>query len=185
MRRVYYTGVISPIGTIWAAATEAGLLQVNLPRPEAAFVESVKRRVKADVVNDPYRFDTFRRMLEAYFDGRRVAFELPLDLRGTEFQKAVWRAISRIPYGRLSSYGRLAVEVGRPRAARAVGNAVGANPLAIVVPCHRVIRSDGSIGGFGGGPDLKRHLLRIEGVLSQADDIESPETRAGLRHFFE
>jgi len=176
MERVYYTGITSPIGTMWAAATEAGLFQIDFPRPAAEFLRSLRRRVDAEVVQDPDRFEVLRDMLKAYFEGERVIFELPLDLRGTEFQKTVWHATYRIPYGRLSSYGRLAAAVGRPKAARAVGNAVGANPLVIVIPCHRVIRSEGSIGGFGGRPDLKRYLLSIEGVL--------PRTREkGLRSF--
>ena len=186
MESVYYTGIDSPIGTIWAAATKAGLLQVNFPRPEAAFVASLRRRIDAKIVRDPERFDKLGGSMRGYFDGERVAFELPLDLRGTEFQKAVWRTTFRIPYGRLSSYGRLAAAVGRPRAARAVGNAVGSNPLAIVIPCHRVIRSDGSLGGFGGRPDLKRYLLSLEGVLPRAEGagIELSKTKADLRLYF-
>ena len=191
--KVYYTGIVSPIGTIWAAATEAGLLQIDFSRPVSAFLSSIKRRVNAEVVEDPDRFEALRDMLKAYFEGERVAFGLAFDLRGTEFQKAVWHEIYRIPYGRLSSYGRLAAVVDRPKAARAVGNAVGANPLAIVIPCHRVIRSDGSIGRFGSRPELKRYLLNIEGVLPRTEykglkpvEMEYPKTRKDLlRYFFE
>lgn len=172
MERVYYADIESPIGPIWAAATEEGLVQVNFPRPESEFLGFIKRRVDAELIHDPERFRALRGMMEAYFNGKRVSFELPLDLRGTEFQRAVWRATYGIPYGRLSSYGRLAAAVGKPRAARAVGNAVGANPLALVVPCHRVIRSDGSLGGFGGSTELKRHLLGIEGILPRAAGVE-------------
>lgn len=193
MERVYYTDIASPIGAIWAAATEGGILQIDFPRPVSAFLSSIKRRVDAEVVEDSERFEALREMLEAYFEGERVAFGLAFDLRGTEFQKAVWRSIYRIPYGRLSSYGRLAAAVGRPKAARAVGNAVGANPLAIVIPCHRVIRSDGSIGGFGARPELKRYLLGIEGVLPRIEvkglkpiEMEYPKTGKDLlRYFFE
>ena len=184
MERVYYADIESPIGSIWAAATEDGLVQVDFPRPEPEFVESLRRKVDAEVIQDPEKFHKLGEMMEAYFNGERVVFDLPLDLRGTEFQKAVWRAIYRIPYGRLSSYGRLAAAVGRPRAARAVGNAVGANPLALVIPCHRVIRSDGSLGGFGGGLNLKRYLLSIEGVLPQADITEHSIRKSDLRRFF-
>ena len=184
MERVYYADIESPIGSIWAAATEDGLVQVDFPRPEPEFVESLKRKVDAEVIHDPEKFHALGEMMEAYFNGECVVFDLPLDLRGTEFQKAVWRAIYRIPYGRLSSYGRLAAAVGRPRAARAVGNAVGANPLALVIPCHRVIRSDGSLGGFGGGLNLKRYLLSIEGVLPQADSTEHSIRKSDLRRFF-
>lgn len=187
MNQVYYASIPSPIGAIWVAATEAGLFQVNLPRPESAFVRSIESRIDAEVVYDPDRFDVLGRMLEAYFDGEQVAFDLSFDLRGTQFQKAVWRAIHEIPYGKLSSYGRLASKVGKPKAARAVGNACGANPLAIVIPCHRVIRSDGSLGGFGGRLDLKCYLLSMEGVLprNKGADIEYPRSRDELRYFFE
>lgn len=188
MERVYYASIPSPIGAIWAAATEVGLFQVGFPRPESAFVDSIKRRIDTEVVHDPDRLDMLGRMLEAYFDGEHVAFDLPFDLRGTQFQKAVWREVYRIPYGGLSSYGRLAKAVGRPKAARAVGNAVGANPLVIVIPCHRVIRSDGSLGGFGGRTDLKSYLLSIEGVLPRAEgaEIGYHRTRVDLlRYFFE
>lgn len=193
MERVYYTGIDSPIGTIWAAVAEAGLLQINFSRPREAFLGSIKRRVDAEFVEDSDRFEALKGMLNAYFEGEPVAFDLAFDLRGTEFQTAVWRAVHGIPHGRLSSYGRLAKSVGRPKAARAVGNAVGANPLGIVIPCHRVIRSDGSIGGFGGRPDLKRYLLSLEGILQRTRDkglkpieMETPKTRKDLlRYFFE
>ena len=187
LERVYYAGVESPMGTIWAAATERGLFQVSLPLPESGFLESLGRRLDAEVVRDPDRLRALRVMMESYFRGERVAFDLPLDLRGTDFQKAVWRAIYAIPYGRLSSYGRLAAAVGKPRAARAVGNAVGSNQLAVVVPCHRVIRSDGGLGGFGGRPELKRYLLGVEGVLPRVEvgEVERPIREGGMRKFFE
>lgn len=193
MERLHYTGIASPIGTIWAVATETGLFQVAFARPYKEFLRSIKRRADAEVVEDPDRFNELRNMLKAYFEGEPVAFDLTFDLRGTEFQKAVWRAVHEIQYGRLSSYGRLAAAVGRPKAARAVGNAVGANPLGIVIPCHRVIRSDGSIGGFGGRPDLKRYFLSLEEVLPRTKDKgleliekEYPKTRKDLlRYFFE
>jgi len=188
METVYYTGFESPVGTIWAASTEAGMFQLDFARPESVFLDSIKRRIDARIVADRDRFSTLRRMMADYFNGRKVTFEMPLDLRGTEFQKAVWRAIYRIPYGKLSSYGKLAVEVGKPKAARAAGNAVGDNPISMVIPCHRVVRSDGSLGGYGGGLDLKCRLLGIEGVLPRPDGgkIEYPMTRDELlRYFFE
>ncbi|MFQ6053486.1 MAG: methylated-DNA--[protein]-cysteine S-methyltransferase [Candidatus Bathyarchaeia archaeon] len=191
MERVYCAGIATPIGRIWVAATEAGLFQIDFPRPRAAFLDSIRRRIDAEIVHDPDRFDALGEMFEDYFNGERVDYDLPFDLRGTDFQKAVWRGIHEIPYGRLSSYGRLAARIGRPRAARAVGNACGANPLAIVIPCHRVVRSDGSIGGFGGSPELKRYLLNLEGVLPGAEgggprplEREYPRTREDLLRFF-
>ena len=97
-----------------------------------------------------------------YFEGKRTAFDLPLDLRGTPFQLEVWRALLAIPYGETRSYAEIARAVGRPAAVRAVGAANGANPIAIVVPCHRVIAADGSLGGYGGGLELKARLLAME-----------------------
>lgn len=103
--------------------------------------------------------------LEEYFAGTRTEFDLPLELHGTDFQRAVWRSLAGIPYGKTVSYGELAAMVGRPRAFRAVGQANGANPVPIVLPCHRVLASGGRIGGYGGGLPLKRQLLALEGVV--------------------
>ena len=103
-----------------------------------------------------------RKQLEQYFKGERKEFELPVKLKGTEFQQRVWRALREIPYGETRSYGDIAEEIGSPRAARAVGGANNKNPVMIIVPCHRVIGSDGSMVGFGGGIELKRQLLELE-----------------------
>ncbi|MCL4425379.1 MAG: methylated-DNA--[protein]-cysteine S-methyltransferase [Firmicutes bacterium] len=115
------------------------------------------------------------RQLEEYFAGRRREFELPLDLSaGTPFQQAVWDALQAIPYGQTLSYRELAIAVGRPGGPRAVGQALGANPVPIVVPCHRVIAADGSLGGFGGGLPLKARLLRLEGVTPAIRAASTP-----------
>lgn len=180
MGRVYYDGISSPIGTIWAAATEAGLFQVHLSTSKAAFMSELGRRVDAEVVHAQHRLYPLKSMIKDYFSGEPVTFDLSLDLRGTDFQKAIWREISKIPYGKLSSYGRLAAAVGRPRAVRAAGNATGANPIGLVVPCHRVVRSDGSLGGFGNRIDLKEHLLNLEGVLTVVTGEDSDVL--GRRH---
>jgi methylated-DNA-[protein]-cysteine S-methyltransferase len=103
--------------------------------------------------------------LGEYFAGSRAAFDLPLDARGTEFQRAVWAELSRIPFGVTRSYGEIAERIGRPKSVRAVGAANGANPIAVIVPCHRVIGADGTLTGFGGGLPLKKKLLALEGVL--------------------
>ena len=105
------------------------------------------------------------RQLQEYFAGQRTEFDLPLGPRGTEFQRAVWRALEKIPYGKLKSYGDIARAIGKSSAVRAVGAANGKNPLPIVVPCHRVIGSDGSLTGFAGGLAIKRWLLTLEGSL--------------------
>lgn len=105
------------------------------------------------------------RQLRAYFDGKLRSFDLPLDMQGTEFQKRVWAELERIPYGKTRSYMQVAVAVGAPHAVRAVGAANGANPVPIVVPCHRVIGSDGKLTGYGGGLPLKKRLLELEGAI--------------------
>src|SRR6202030_2498256 len=106
------------------------------------------------------------RELEEYFAGKRREFSFPLDLRGTDFQRACWRALLAIPYGETRTYADIARAVGKPNAFRAVGMANNRNPIAIVVPCHRVIASDGTLCGYGGGLDVKRKLLELEGALS-------------------
>jgi len=187
LERVYYAGLKYPIGTHWAAATEKGLLHLSTSGTERAFMEELKRSVKGELVHDPDRFQELRRMLDDWHAGKPTSFDLPFDLRGTEFQIDVWRAIHAIPWGSLSSYGRLARAIGRPRAARAVGNAVGSNPIGIVIPCHRVIHSDGGLGGFGHGfdprrLDVKRRYLMIEGIMPRVEN--HPERYVDLTKFF-
>lgn len=114
------------------------------------------------------RMESARRQLLDYLDGKRDTFDVPLDLsQGTSFQRQVWRALQRVPYGKLRSYQWIAARVGGPQYARAVGNAVGANPLPIVIPCHRIVAQDASLGGFSGGLPMKRKLLSLEGTLTQ------------------
>jgi len=111
------------------------------------------------------RHRDFERQLSEYLEGRRRVFELPLHLEGSEFQKEVWEAVFQIPYGQTASYGEIAHLIGKPKASRAVGAANGANPIPIVIPCHRVIGSDGSLTGYGGGLALKSRFLALEGIL--------------------
>ena len=142
----------TPIGAMLARRDERGIFELHFPPSDAP----------ADSTEDDAAFDDVREQLGAYFAGRLRAFDLPLDLRGTPFQQDVWRALQRIPYGATTTYAALAAEIGRPSAVRAVGAANGANPLPIVVPCHRVIGSGGSLTGFGGGLPVKRYLLDLE-----------------------
>lgn len=107
-----------------------------------------------------------KKELDEYFAGKRVAFDVPVSFSGTEFQQSVWQALRDIPSGKAISYGVLAAKIGRPKAVRAVGTAVGRNPLCIVVPCHRVLAGNGSLGGYVAGLDRKRHLLQLEGALA-------------------
>jgi methylated-DNA-[protein]-cysteine S-methyltransferase len=187
MERVYYSLIELTIGEIWAARTENGLIQVSTLTSRGVFMDRLHRTMDAELIQAPEMFDDLRGMLEEWQNGEKIAFDLPFNLRGTPFQRDVWKAIHKIPYGRLSSYGVLAKDIGRPRAARAVGNAVGSNPCGIVIPCHRVIHSDGSLGGFGHGfeernLDVKRLYLSIEGILTRVENY--PEREVDLTQFF-
>jgi len=123
-------------------------------------------RISPRILRAPARTDAVRRQLDAYFEGRRRAFEVPIDWRLVRgFAGDVLRATARIPFGQVSSYREIAVEAGSPRAYRAAGNALGSNPIPIVVPCHRVLHAGGGLGGYTGGVDRKRFLLRLEGAL--------------------
>ena len=108
-------------------------------------------------------FQRIRKSIISYFNGKKVKFNFPIDrIRATEFQKSVWKETSKIPYGTTTSYGEIAERIGKPKSYRAVGNALGANPLPIIIPCHRVVSSNGSLGGFSGGLKLKKFLLELE-----------------------
>jgi O-6-methylguanine DNA methyltransferase len=164
METVHIAQVATPIGKLRVASTEKGVAYVELPKaagcgfrgwlhhqvPGASCVESSERNRAA-----------IDQILE-YLNGERTEFDLPLDLRGTEFQRQVWEALREIPFGECRSYRDIAVAVGRPRAVRAVGAANGSNPVSLIVPCHRVINSDGKLGGYGGGLPLKARLLAME-----------------------
>ncbi len=144
--------------------TRAGPLQVT-----AAGDHIVEIRLGGRAPRTPGRDSLLAEALEqlrAYFAGRRTSFDLPLRLEVLPFTGAILQALDAIPFGSTTTYGRLAALVGRPRAARAVGQAVGANPLPIVIPCHRVLAGDGSLGGFGGGLPWKRFLLKLEGIAT-------------------
>ncbi len=153
-----YDEIDSPVGPLLVAADEAGLRLIHF--------QAGRERRKPDPTweGDPRPFRALARQLGEYFRRERRTFDLPLAPRGTAFQLATWRALSTIPYGQTVSYAELARRVGRPAASRAVGAANGANPLPIVVPCHRVIGKDGSLTGFGGGLATKRALLELEGA---------------------
>jgi methylated-DNA-[protein]-cysteine S-methyltransferase len=154
--QMYWHELESPVGRLLLAGERERLGLVHFqagPRP---------LRPKADWVADASAFRAVVRQINEYFAGARRTFDLELAMPGTDFQRAVWSALRSIPYGVTVSYAELARRLGRPRAVRAVGSANGANPLPIVVPCHRVIGSDGSLTGFGGGLEAKRRLLELE-----------------------
>lgn len=150
---LYYEYLESCIGTLRICADEQALFEVSrlrAPVSGPANPNEITHRAAAE-------------LREYFFSGRRT-FDLPLDPRGTAFQLAVWRELQKIPYGETVSYRGLGERIGKPAASRAIGGAVGANPLLIVVPCHRVIRTDGGLGGFSAGLDAKITLLKLEGI---------------------
>lgn len=164
--RIYYTTFKSPVGEILATRTEKGLNLLAFPRNRwERFLAALKSESSVDLRRDEKRFSLLKKELKSYFSGREVRFKFPVDLGGgTAFQKRVWDTMRRIPPGETRSYGWLAGKMGSKGKARAVGAACGANPVPIIIPCHRVVREDGSLGGYAGGLNLKRKLLRLEGV---------------------
>lgn len=165
----------SPIGRLRLSATDRGLSAVYMEDhahvppglPEGSGVPDVPAASTAGV---PDALAQAMAELGEYFAGTRTVFTVPLDPRGTDFQHQVWEQLAGIPYGTTRSYGQLAADLGDPHLTRAVGAANGRNPISIIVPCHRVIGSDGSLTGYGGGIERKLFLLRLEGVLPPGDD---------------
>jgi methylated-DNA-[protein]-cysteine S-methyltransferase len=165
---VAYASVDSPLGPLVVAATPQGLVRVSYSefRGEDEVLEELARRVSPRVLEAPARLDPVRRELDEYFDGRREQFDIPIDwshLAG--FTREVLRATAAIRFGEVSTYAGVAEAAGSPRAVRAAGNALGANPMPVIVPCHRVLRTGGALGGYTGGIERKEFLLRLEGRL--------------------
>jgi methylated-DNA-[protein]-cysteine S-methyltransferase len=163
---VAYTSIDSPLGPLMLAATERGLVRVAYPDNSFDQVlENLAAKVSPRVLEAPARLEGARRELDEYFHGKRQRFDLPLDwalARG--FGRRVLEATARIGFGSVSTYREVAEQAGSPRAVRAAGNALGANPMPVVVPCHRVLRTGGGLGGYTGGLDKKELLLQLEGV---------------------
>ena len=165
---VAYSSVDSPLGKLTVAATPRGLVRISYDefRDAEETLEDLARRISPRVLEAPARLDPVRRELDEYFDGRRTEFDVPIDWAlSAGFTREVLRATARIGYGQVSSYAQVAAEAGSPRATRAAGNALGSNPMPVVVPCHRVLRTGGSLGGYTGGLERKEFLLRLEGAL--------------------
>ena len=162
--KLYYATFKSPVGEILATRTEKGLNLIAFPKSRwHSFLAALRKEEGLTLKKDEKTFLSLKKDLKSYFSGKKVSFRQPLDLSGgTPFQKRVWKAMQKIPPGQTKSYGWLARQAGGRNKARAAGAACGANPIPIVVPCHRVVRSDGSLGGYGGGLGVKRKLLSIE-----------------------
>ena len=164
---VAYAHVDSPFGTLFVAATPKGLVRLAYPGegdPAAGLAVSISPRI----LESPAQLDPVRRELDEYFEGKRRRFDVKVDWRLIHgFATRVLRATAKVPYGRLITYREVARRAGSPGAYRAAGNALGSNPMPIVVPCHRVVREGGALGGYTGGLDRKELLLRLEGALEE------------------
>jgi methylated-DNA-[protein]-cysteine S-methyltransferase len=163
---VAYATVDSPVGPLLVASTRRGLVELAYDADLDRELERLSSRVSPRVLEAPAKLDPVRRELDEYFSGRRLDFDLPIDWSLTSgFTQRVLRATAKIPYGHVSTYREMASKAGNVRAVRAAGNALGANPIPIVVPCHRILRTGGALGGYGGGLPRKEFLLRLEGAL--------------------
>ena len=161
-----YDIVDSPVGPLLVAATERGLLRISFDSNPEHELDRLARIAGRRVLRAPRAVEPVRRELDEYFGQRRQAFDLSVDLRGTTpFTAQVLDELAQVPYGHTATYGELAARVGRPRAARAIGMVMNHNPIPIVLPCHRIIGSNGSLVVYGGGLDRKVQLLRLEGAL--------------------
>src|SRR5215208_5858183 len=166
---VAYAMVDSPLGPLVVAATPRGLVRLAYTgsRDETAVLEDLAGKLSPRILEAPERLDEARRELDEYFEGGRAEFDLPIDWSLTRgFTGKVLRQTARIGFGKTSTYAEVASRAGSPRAVRAAGNALGSNPIPVVVPCHRVLRTGGALGGYTGGVERKEFLLRLEGVLA-------------------
>ncbi len=167
---VAYAVLDTPVGAVLAATTTRGLVLLDYVGDEGADrpLEELSRRLSPRIREVPGRLEAVGRQLDAYFAGARRGFDLPIDheLVGGDFARRVLQETAGIPYGEVRTYAQVAEAAGNRRASRAAGNALGANPIPIVVPCHRVVRTGGALGGYTGGLDIKRHLLELEGARS-------------------
>jgi len=163
---VYYTLFNYKEWTMYIAATENGLCYVGSQNEPIEELEKwvKKKMIQVNLTEDKGKLVPFVRELQDYIDGDKNEFSNIFDLRGTPFQIAVWNALCTIPYGKTACYSDIAKKIGNPKAVRAVGTAIGANPIAVIIPCHRVLGKDGSLTGYSGGLPVKERLLKLEGI---------------------
>ncbi len=163
---IAYSEIESPLGTWLAAMTDRGLVRIAFNAEQEDVLEELSEKVSPRVLRIPARFDELKREFDEYFEGKRRDFDIELDWRLVDgFNRRVLKATAKIPYGKMSTYKTMATQAGSPRAARAAGNALHNNPIPLVVPCHRVIGSNGGLVGYGGGLPMKEYLLKLEGAL--------------------
>jgi methylated-DNA-[protein]-cysteine S-methyltransferase len=164
---VSYSFEPSPVGDLLVAVTPRGLIRIAYNAEEYGddVLAELARRISPRVVEAPAALDAVRRELDEYFAGERTSFDIPVDWRLHDgFSRRVLKATARIPFGKLLTYGEVAAKAGSPRGSRAAGNALGSNRIPIIVPCHRVVRSGGKLGGYAGGVERKEYLLQLEGA---------------------
>lgn len=161
MKKIFSITFNSPIGIISLKGTEKGICKLSISKAH------YRQDLYAETKNIQPLIRKSLKQLKEYFQGKRKAFTMPFDLlNGTEFEKKVWNALLEIPYGSTSTYKLIAIKIGKPKTCRAVGNAVGKNPIPVIIPCHRVIRKDKKLGGFSSGIEIKKKLLKLEKVKS-------------------
>ena len=165
MEKIYYSFFNSLIlKKVFVASTNKGVCAVDFLTSEHSFIKNLRKQFPGDIARNDRKNRKVLRQLKKYLKGQLEHFDCPLDLKGTPFEKKVWSALKRIPYGRTRSYKDIAESIGHPRAFRAVGNANGSNAIPLIIPCHRVIESNGGLGGFGHGLKVKAILLNLEKV---------------------
>ena len=163
MEKVYYGSFQSPLlKEVFVASTERGLCMVDFMTSEKAFSRELEKCFPGEVTRNDRKNRKVISQLKQYLKGRLKRFDCPLDLRGTPFQRKAWAELAKIPFGETRSYKEIAEKIGHPKAFRAVGNANGSNPIPLILPCHRVIESNGGLGGFGHGLKVKKMLLDFE-----------------------
>jgi methylated-DNA-[protein]-cysteine S-methyltransferase len=170
---IAYAEMDSPFGELLIARTDRGVVRLALPidrgrqRPHDEVLEALAEFVSPRILESPKRLDEERRELEEYFEGKRTHFDVPVDwaLTPKGFRNRALHAVARIPFGKTKTYAEIAKSAGNERAFRAAGTACGHNPIPLIVPCHRVVQSGGGIGNYGGGPEMKRELLDLEGAI--------------------
>ena len=165
METIYYSSFNSPfLKKVFVASTDKGVCFVDFVRTEKAALKRLKERVPGRIVRDDRKNRNVVNQLKKYLKGELQRFDCKLDFKGTPFQRKVWSALAKIPYGRTRSYRDIARAIGHPKAVRAVGNANGRNSIPLIIPCHRVIESNGGLGGFGHGVKVKKQLLDFEKI---------------------
>jgi O-6-methylguanine DNA methyltransferase len=163
MTTIYYSAIPSKLlGTVFVASSERGLCRIDFHITEKEFLTQLTKQILGKIVKDDGPNRKVLSQIRKYLEGKLKQFDCPLDVEGTAFQKRVWSALRKIPYGKTRSYADIARAIGHPKAFRAVGNANGSNPVPIIVPCHRVIESNGGLGGYGSGIGIKKQLLEFE-----------------------